>query len=156
MLSAQGFMQTGVQASLPDLSFQLQNQRTAPLVLLPEHGGNVWPCFLNIFHLLTARSWMSHEADRCGQHPYWAPSLQLCFWAWEAPKFFLAESSSHRPSCHLLGVKENVPVTTCLSQSSTSQPPSGRQLPAEAHLEVWDVGQKHWSCITMVPLFKAH
>lgn len=40
MLSAQGLVQTGVQASLPDLSFQLQNQRTPPLVLLPERRGN--------------------------------------------------------------------------------------------------------------------
>lgn len=41
MLSAQGLVPAGVQASLPDLSFQLQNQRMAPLVLLLELGGNV-------------------------------------------------------------------------------------------------------------------
>lgn len=40
VLSARGPMQTGVQASLPDVPSQLQKHRAAPLVLLPAGGGS--------------------------------------------------------------------------------------------------------------------
>lgn len=49
VLSAQCCVQTGVQASLPDLPSQLQNHRAAPLVLLLEHRGSAWPCLLQPF-----------------------------------------------------------------------------------------------------------
>lgn len=136
MLSAQGLVPAGVQASLPDLSFQLQNQRMAPLVLLLELGGNVWPSSLHPFHLLTAWGWMSHEARRYGTVSA-SPLSPLSLWACQAPDLFLAESwLGTIPSAVQVGMCLWAVLGTILPSAEEPSAASCTLLPAAAHADV--------------------